>query len=65
MILKVEIDLEDLTQDLFEDERWSLKEGVISSIRHDVVAEIKKNCDEYLLDWFLSGWFDEPLKSKE
>lgn len=48
MILKVEIDLENLTQDLFEDERWSLKEGVISSIRHDVVAEIKKNCDEQI-----------------
>lgn len=48
MILKVEIDLEDLTQDLFEDESYSLKEGVISSIRHDVVAEIKRNCGEQI-----------------
>ena len=26
---------------------------------------LHKNCDEYLLDWFLSGWFDELLNSKE
>ena len=48
MILKVEIDLEDLTQDLFEDEGYSLKEGVISSIRHDVVTKIKENCGEQI-----------------
>lgn len=48
MVLKVEIDLEDLTQDLFKDERYSLKEGVISSIRNEVVAEIKRNCNEQI-----------------
>lgn len=48
MVLKVEIDLEDLTQDLFEDERYSLKEGVISSIRNDVVRKIKETCSEQI-----------------
>ena len=48
MILKVEIDLEDLTQDLFNDEEYSLKEGVISSIRNDVVRKIKETCSEQI-----------------
>ncbi len=48
MILKVEIDLEDLTHDLFNDEEYSLKEGIISSIRNDVVFEIKKTCSEQI-----------------
>lgn len=48
MILKVEIDLEDLTRDLFNGEEYSLKEGVISSIRREVVAEIKRNCSEQI-----------------
>ena len=48
MVLKVEIDLEDLTQDLFNDDEYSLKKGVISSIRHDVVTKIKENCGEQI-----------------
>lgn len=48
MILKVEIDLEDLTEDLFNDDEYSLTEGVVSSIRREVVAEIKRNCQEQI-----------------
>lgn len=48
MILKVEIDLEDLTEDLFNDENYRLKEGVISSIRRQVETDIKNNCREQI-----------------
>jgi citrate lyase gamma subunit len=48
MVLKVEIDLEDLTQDLFNDEEYSLTEGVISSIRNQVVVKIKETCSEQI-----------------
>lgn len=48
MILKVEIDLEDLTEDLFDDENYRLKEGVISSIRRQVETDIKNNCREQI-----------------
>lgn len=48
MVLKVEIDLEDLTQDLFNDEDYNLKQGVIDSIRGQVVSQIKTNCREQI-----------------
>ncbi len=48
MILKVEIDLEDLTKDIFNDDEYSLTEGVVSSIRREVVAEIKRTCQEQI-----------------
>ena len=48
MVLKVEIDLEDLTQDLFNGEEYSLKECVISSIRREVVVKIKETCSEQI-----------------
>lgn len=48
MILKVEIDLEDLTKDIFNDDEYSLTEGVVSSIRRDVVAEIKRTCQDQI-----------------
>ena len=48
MILKVEIDLEDLTKDLFDDDEYSLTEGVVSSIRREVVAEIKSTCQDQI-----------------
>lgn len=48
MILKVEIDLEDLTKDLFDDYEYSLTEGVVSSIRREVVAEIKSTCQDQI-----------------
>lgn len=48
MILKVEIDLEDLTKDIFNDDEYSLTEGVVSSIRREVVAEIKRACQDQI-----------------
>lgn len=48
MILKVEIDLEDLTKDIFNDDEYSLTEGVVSSIRREVVAEIKRTCQDQI-----------------
>lgn len=47
MKLNIEIDLEDLTEDIFDNE-YTLKESLISIIRNEVVNNIKNYCNEQI-----------------
>ena len=66
MKVEVNIDLEDLVYDMVDTEDWHLKEALASSIKSQVVREIKEHCKtsiEVTIRSYIEGKIGELVKA--